>query len=295
MVRVGPMRALLLIVALQLASVGAARATIFADQEMSPRARALGGCYAGLSADATGIYYNPAGLADVETYDLYGSIYQPFGYAFSRVSAFALAVPTAEWGTVAFGYNDFRVEYENTTLSIERAFTFSHALVLMEDLASSLAFGYSLNLYNLDYPTPSVSGIDLGSQSVFGLDVGFVARLRQRTTAGVFAKNLNNPELGESHATDLPQRVSGGIAYQPYAGVITAAEVEKEIGEDVQFHGGMEFQIAEPLCLRFGAQSKPNLFNVGAGLNYRNVKVDVTYTHHPVLDATIHTGLGVRF
>jgi hypothetical protein len=57
----------------------------------------------------------------------------------------------------------------------------------------------------------------------------------------------------------------------------------------------MEFRIAEPLCLRFGAQSKPNLFHVGAGLSYRNVKIDVTYTHHPVLDATLHTGLGVSF
>jgi hypothetical protein len=294
-VRVGPMRALLLIVAVQLALAGAARATIFADQEMSPRARALGGAYAGLSADATGIYYNPAGLADVEMVDLFGSIYQPFGYAFSRVSAFAMAVPTAEWGTIAFGYNDFRVEYENTTLSIERAFTFAHGFVLMEDLSSSLAFGYALNLYNLDYPTPSVSGIDLGSQSAFGLDVGFIARLHQRTTAGVFAKNLNNPEMGETDSTDLPQRISGGIAYQPYTGVITVAEVEKELGEDVQFHGGMEFRIAEPLCLRFGAQSKPNLFHVGAGLSYRNVKIDVTYTHHPVLDATLHTGLGVSF
>ena len=295
MVRVGPMRALLLIVAVQLALAGAARATIFADQEMSPRARALGGAYAGLSADATGIYYNPAGLADVEMVDLFGSIYQPFGYAFSRVSAYAMAVPTAEWGTIAFGYNDFRVEYENTTLSIERAFTFAHGFVLMEDLSSSLAFGYALNLYNLDYPTPSVSGIDLGSQSAFGLVVGFIARLHQRTTAGVFAKNLNNPEMGETDSTDLPQRISGGIAYQPYTGVITVAEVEKELGEDVQFHGGMEFRIAEPLCLRFGAQSKPNLFHVGAGLSYRNVKIDVTYTHHPVLDATLHTGLGVSF
>ncbi len=285
-----------LIVAVGLSLGFASRAAaVFDDLELGPRARGLGGSYAGLSADATGLFYNPAGLVGVEDYDLYASVFQPFNYGFSQVNLVAVAVPTESWGTVGIAYSDFRVDYEGAVLSIERTFTVGQSLQLMEDLSSSLAFGYAVNVYNLDYPTVSVSGLDLGSETTIGIDFGFQARLRERTTAGVFVKNVNNPAMGDPVEYDLPQRVSGGIAYRPYDGVITAVEVEKQVGEEVQFHGGMEFRIVEPLVLRFCAQSEPNLFNVGAGFGHRNVQVDFTYTHHPVLDATFHYGLGLRF
>lgn len=267
---------------------------VFDDLEVSPRARALGGSYAGVTGDAYSIFYNPAGLADLEQRDLRGSYFQPFDLGFHRANAAAFAMPLRDWGTFGVGFSDYRAEYEGTTLSVERTFAFSHALKLMEDLSSSLAFGYNVNLYNLDYPTFSLSGLDLGTQVVLGLDVGFVARLRERTTAGVFAKNVNNPGIGDPVEDDLPQRVSGGFAYRPYDGVITAAEIEKKLGDDIQFHGGVEMQILEPLKLRFGAQTKPNLFDVGVGLEWQKVQVDLTWTHHPVLDHTIRYGLGLR-
>jgi hypothetical protein len=267
---------------------------LFEDLEMSPRARSLGGAYAGLSSDASGIFYNPAGLVGIEGRDLRGSWFRPFDLGFHRANAVAFAMPWRDWGTFGVGYSDYRAEWEDEVLAVERAFTLSHALVLMEDLSSSLAFGYNLNLYNLDYPALSVSGLDLGSQTTLGVDVGFLATLRERTTAGVFAKNLNNPTVGDPVEDDLPQRVSGGIAYRPYEGVVTAVEMEKQLGEDVQLHGGVEFRVVEPLSLRFGAQTKPNLFDVGVGLEWQRVQVDLAYTHHPVLDHTIRYGLGLK-
>ena len=277
---------------LGLASPGHA---VFDDLELSPRARALGGSYASLSSDAYAIFYNPAGLVSLEGMDLRGTYYQPFNLGFARTNAVAFAMPLSKWGTFAAGYCDFRVEYEGTVLSVERTFTAGHAFTLMEDISSSLSFGYAINFYNLDYGPPSVSGVDLGSQWSMGLDVGFLARLRERTTAGVFAKNLNNPTVGEPDEEDLPQRVAGGIAYRPYDGVITTAEVGKELGKETQLHGGVEFRIVEPLSMRFGVQTKPNLFDVGVGLEWRQVQVDIAYTHHPVLDETLRYGLGLRF
>lgn len=283
-----------LLVAALVFGLAAQAHAVFDDLEVSPRARALGGSYAGVSGDAYSVFYNPAGLADLDHRDLRGSTFQPFDLGFHQANAIAFAMPLRDWGTFGLGFSDYRAEYEGTTLSVERTWAFSHAVRLMEDLSSSLAFGYNVNLYNLDYPTYSLSGLDLGTQVVMGLDVGFVARLRERTTAGVFAKNVNNPTIGDPVEDDLPQRVSGGIAYRPYDGVVTAAEIEKKLGEDVQFHGGFEVQVLEPLTLRFGAQTKPNLFDVGIGLEWQQVQVDLTWTHHPVLDHTIRYGLGIR-
>lgn len=268
---------------------------IFDDLELSPRARALGGSYASLSDDAAGVHYNPAGLVSLKEYDFYASLFFPHDLRFLQVNTFAVAIPTERWGTVGLGYTDFRVDYEGTTLSIERTVTVAHGLMLMEDISSALSFGYALHLYNLDYPGTSVSGFDLGSETTVGVDIGFRARLRDRTTAGIFFTNVNNPEMGDPVASDLPQRASGGFAYRPYDGVITALEVEKELGKEIQYRGGIELRVADPLALRFGASSKPNLFDIGVGLTYANVAVDLAYTHHPVLDQTLHYGLGLRF
>lgn len=268
---------------------------VFEDMEFSPRARALGGSYASLSDDASAIFYNPAGLVNLEGMALNGTLFEPYNLRFHSANGVAFAIPTEEWGSFGIGYSDFRVEYLDAVLSIEKTFTFSHAIMLMEDLASSFAVGYNVNIYHLDYPTRSVSGLDLGSEVAMGIDVGFIARLRDRTTAGFFAKNVNAAQIGDPVATDLPQRVSGGIAYRPYDGVITTFEIEKELGKESQFHGGMEFRIAEPLLLRFGSQTKPNLFDVGIGLEYAQVKLDFTYTHHPVLEETFRYGVGLQF
>jgi hypothetical protein len=288
-------RALLLAAFPGLVLAPAASAKFFDDRELSPRARGLGGSYAGLSGDATGIYYNPAGLANVPGLDFRASLYQPWSVSFARVNQFAVAYPTEGWGTFGLGYSDFRVEYQETVLSIERTLTLSHGFTAMEDLSSSLALGYTVNLYNLDYPTPSVSELDLGSETTLGIDLGVLARLHDRTTAGAFFRNVNNPEMGDPVSSDLPQSVVGGLAYRPYDGVITLFEIEKQLGEDIQFHGGVEFNVAEPLDIRFGAQSKPNLLDFGVGLNYTSIQVDFSYTHHPVLDPTLHYGLGLQF
>ncbi|GJM44142.1 MAG: hypothetical protein DHS20C21_09840 [Gemmatimonadota bacterium] len=268
---------------------------IFDDLEYSPRAAGLGGAYAGLSDDATAVFYNPAGLAGLTDYSFHGTFFEPFNLGFHKASAAAFAMPTDNWGSFGIGYSDFRVDYLGSTLSIERTVTLSHGLVLMEDISSSLTFGYNINLYNLDYPTTSVSGLDLGSETTLGVDIGFQATVRERTTAGVFAKNVNAATMGDPVATDLPQRVSAGMAYRPYDGVVTAVEFEKELGEEIQFHGGMEFRIADPLTLRFGTQTKPNLFDIGIGIKYAQVDLDFTFTNHPVLEETFRYGVGLRF
>ena len=88
---------------------------IFDNLELSPRARALGGSYSGLSADATGIAYNPAGLSALEERDVHVSTFAPFGADFARVNFVAIAFPTPKWGTFGAGYSDFRVDYQDAT------------------------------------------------------------------------------------------------------------------------------------------------------------------------------------
>ena len=165
----------------------------------------------------------------------------------------------------------------------------------MEDVHSSLAVGYSFNLYGLNFPTKSVGGEDLGSANTFGLAVGVLGTLWGRTSFGFFMKNINNPKLGDPDAKDLPQWFTAGVRYSPYGGVNTLLELQKEDDEDLRACAGFEFEVAEYLVLRGGLQNEPNRLSAGFGTHWKMLRFDYSYTSHSTLPGSHHFGLGATF
>ncbi len=265
---------------------------VFDDLEPSARARALSGAYAAITSNNDAMFYNPAGLARTNNYGLTISYYRPYGAEFFNTTTAGLSLPLGKYGTMGLSMTNFGVKYDGTDLSKEATYSLGHGIKLMEDIHSSLSFGYSMQLYSLSYPTESVSGIDLGSAMTYGFDIGAQATLRKRTYIAIYAHNLNSPQIGKNYLHNLPRKVTFAIAYEPYSGVISTCDIEKELGkEHIQMHAGLEFKIIDYLALRFGTKSNPNTFSGGLGINYNGINVDYAYSTHSVLGGTHHFGL----
>ena len=102
---------------------------------------------------------------------------------------------------------------------------------------------------------------------------------------------MNNPQIG-SEQENLRQRVNGGISYEPYRGVITTFEVESQLGEQVQYHGGVEMVIFRGFALRAGVMTSPNKVTAGFGYIFRGVALNYGYsTGVGVLDSSHQFGL----
>ena len=152
-----------------------------------------------------------------------------------------------------------------------------------------------MNLYSLDYGT-SVTGIDPGSATAVGVDVSAQVVLHERTRVGFYALNINNPSIGDVDEEELIRRVGAGVSYQPYRGVTTLLDISNELGEDVQFRGGTEFQVTDFLWLRAGLRTQPNIFTAGVGLQRFGVSVDYGFsTGGGTLDATHQFGIRYVF
>jgi hypothetical protein len=272
----------------------AGAAGVFDNLVLSPRARALGGAFVALSDDETALFTNPAGLASQEKIGVYGSYADLYGYDFLDLGAFAASIPTGK-GTFGVGGRLMRVEYKGIDLETEYTLALGHGFTVMQDAHSSLAFGYALSMYGLSYGTESVGGEDLGSASTVGLDVGVMGTLRGRTSFGFFAKNINNPKLGDPDAEDLPQWFAAGVAYSPYGGVQTVLEMQKQDNEDLRTCFGLEFGITDYVTLRGGLQNQPNRLSVGFGTHWEAVRIDYSFTSHATLPGTHHFGLGYSF
>jgi hypothetical protein len=267
---------------------------VFDNLILSPRARAMGGAFVAVADDETAIFTNPAGLADQTAIGVYGSYVDLFGYPYFDLGSVSAVMPTS-YGTVGAGFRMFKVQHNDVDREKEYTFSLGHGFSLMQDVHSSLAFGYAANLYGLSFEAPSVSGEDLGSANAVGFDVGVLGTLRGRTRFGFFMKNINNPKMGESDTEDLPQWFTAGVAYSPYGGVTTALEMQKQDDEDIRACFGVESEVTDFITVRAGLQNNPNRVSAGFGAKWQKVRVDYSYTSHATLPGSHHFGLGVSF
>jgi hypothetical protein len=266
----------------------------FEDLEVSPRARALGGAWAAVTRDDFAPFHNPASLAWTARVAGAASYFRPFGYDFSSQSAVAGSIVLPRrLGGLGFGVRRFGVDYQGESLMNETTVALAHGFHLINDRQSELAVGWGLNLYTLDFGR-SVTGIDPGSASNIGVNLGATAVLRDRTRVGFQVLNLNNPNIGHRDKEELRRRISVGVSYAPYPGVETVLDIANELGATFQYRGGAEFEIADFAWFRAGVRTEPSAFTAGLSLRKRDVSFDYGFsTGGGVLSETHHFGVGV--
>ncbi|MCD4795868.1 MAG: hypothetical protein K8R49_01675 [Candidatus Cloacimonetes bacterium] len=260
---------------------------IFDDYEPSPRARAMGGTFYSTSDDAYGIFYNPAGLIKAGN-NLNISYSKLFGNDFQILNTVSLSMELPKnLGVLGIGLQSMDVDYHDISLLSEKIYALAHSFTILKDVHSEINFGYTANLYYL-----SINGF--GDQPAFGLNLGALATLHQRTRIGFSISNLNNPKVGEDNSHDLPQKMAMGISYMPYNGVTTSFELKRSLDGDTELHAGTELEVYKMLSLRFGVRNNPASYSLGAKFDLYNIIVEYAYNTHTI-DATHHFGLGYRF
>jgi hypothetical protein len=259
----------------------------------TPRQAGIGYAGAALTGDAAAVWFNPAGLAEVDQLQAFATYQRPYNLPFFLDLGLGAAYATPRWGTMALSAQSFSVRYQGEDLSAERTVSFSHGFYLQKDLHSSLAVGYTLRLMNWDLGT-SVSGMELGSDFAGGLDLGVVGMIWERTRVGGAIRNLNAPTVGSVQKHELPRMVELGLTYEPYRGVLAALGAEKVLGGQMRLKGGLEMIVSAPIRLRAGAFSEPNSFTLGFGLHHQGLGFDYAFVSHPTLEGSHLVGIGFK-
>lgn len=271
-------------------SAGPASA-LFEYSVVSPRLRAMGESSVAVPDAASAAFHNPGQLADIDSGAVSASYVQPFRLDFTDFFYLGAGIPLSEkWGNLGVSISHFKVGYQDTSLQRETQITLAHGLNLYSDYHSRIDFGYALNFYNADLGL-SVDGYDPGSDTVFGIDLGFMMTLHKRTRLGFQVKNVNNPQIGIDRE-ELGQRLVAGISYEPYDGVITTFEFDNELGQDVRYKGGAEMTVVEGFRLRAGVLTNPNKLTAGFGYAFQGIGFDYGFsTGGGTLDSTHQFGL----
>lgn len=282
----------LMVVAAMASSAHAA----FEGLVLSPRARAMGEVSVAQGGDAWSFTLNPALLGGVSELQFASSTVSPHGIGGLRLTGLGSAIPLpGNRGAIAVGFRHWSVDFHDVSLTREQTLTFAHGFSLYEDATSAASVGWALNFYNLDFGQ-TINDEDPGSAWTWGLDVGASVRLYDRTRAGFYTHNLNNPTIGEDQE-ELRQLVVAGLAYEPYDGVVTAFDIRNTLGEEMRFHGGVEWTITDVLILRGGIETDPSKITGGFGIRLpQKLNLDYGFSSGGgTLDESHQFGLTVHF
>jgi len=200
----------------------------FEDLGVGARPIGMGNAYTALADDVNSIYYNPAGLAQLDESQFtsgYGKLYWGLDDGSNLGSGFVgYAHPLYHWGTLGAGWLNFGLQ----GLYQENSFIFSYG----RSLKKKFHAGLNLKLLHKKYgrtPYTENALIDGGpatsgerdpvfskgySKTGFSSDLGFLYRFNREYSVGLALMDINQPHMDlKNNGSRVPIGVKSGFLY----------------------------------------------------------------------------------
>lgn len=245
------------------------------------RATALSGAFTALASDVSSVYWNPAGLAYVNSTQFmfsHNSWYQDLNFEYFGVTHSA-ADRLSIGGSIAYlSYGDIE-GYDasgNPTGEVGTTYNMAAGLSIGYQPVDDYAFGLTVK-----YISISLAGTDA---SALAVDLG--ARYSaEKFGAGLALTNLGQNIKFDTEDERLPTALKGGIYYCPFSSFMASADAEKQFYGDLAIKNGFEYRY-DNYFLRTGYAYYPDQNNssFGSGLSFGlgaifgNFQIDYTYS-----------------
>ena len=252
------------------------------------KATAMGGAFTALADDGTSLYWNPAGLAEIENREISATYHAHFQEI--RQGYLSLALPLLR-GTVGLGVNyvdvgkiEGRDEYGKPTGDFG-AWDIQVSLAYARKFSSRLMLGMSAGM---------LQDMIAGDKKVAYLgNIGVLFKPTELLSAGVACQNIGS-KLGKD---PLPLTYRGGIALR-LRSISIEADAVKSTDDDMYSCVGLEGWIGNILALRVGYRTGQDVgsgVSFGTGFKISNVQLGYAYVPYADLGNTHRISLDMEF
>ena len=266
------------------------------------RPAAMGNCYGAVANDSTAIYWNPAGLAQVDAKDgsatlMHAAWFQDISYEWA-----SYARPIENWGVVGIGVQYLSYGSLNQTdISGLDVGTFTP-----NGLAISLGYARSINGFDLGANVKYISSTILNTASAYAVDLGAMRRFwNNKLSLGVSMQNMGTSLQYESDQEPLPFNIRVGAAYKIQGNWLIASDLNAPI-DGPQYYGfGTEYMQRLSPEVEVGIRAGYNTQNVntggstgftaGLGVKYLDYSIDYAFVPYGNLGSTNRISLSVEF
>ena len=236
----------------------------------SARALGLGNASLALTEEASAVLTNPGALGFLENRGFQASLSRLFDLDELSERELYAVLPFRRLcvgaGLYMFGERNY---YQESLL------TFAFAYRLTDQLSLGLNSKYMRVSFSTEYEPLSAFAIDMGS----------TYRVNPKVQVAFVARNSNQPELLRD-SDDVSTNFCFGLAVFPFKEVTLLLDMTYEARYKEQLHLGQEITLVENLPLRFGIQTSPARYALGAGFSFDWFVFDYGYSNHSVLGDT---------
>ena len=143
-------------------------------------------------------------------------------------------------------------------------------------LGNKAAVGIQFNYYGYRIP-----GYD--NRSAINFEAGAIIHFSEKLSAGIHAYNPAGGRLGKSGDEKLASVYTFGAGYDASGNFYTAIEIIKEESRPVNVTGGIQYRFKKQFFIRAGFMSDTGSGYAGAGLLWKDLRIDVSASYHPQL------------
>ncbi|MEO5944567.1 MAG: hypothetical protein ABIP30_14045 [Ferruginibacter sp.] len=224
------------------------------------------GAYSTKQVDPFSFTNNQAALAQVKTAGIgvYGE--RRFLLKENSVYGVALALPSkmGNFGIQA-NYGGFSNFSENKL-----------GLAYARSLGSKVDLGVQFNYYGYRIP-------GYNNASTVNFEIGAILHLTDKLNTGIHIYNPVGGKLDKYTDEKLASAYKLGLGYDASANFYVSGEIIKEEDKPVNVIGGIQYQFAKQFFARAGFISETGGGFAGAGVAWKNLRLDVSASYHPQL------------
>lgn len=224
------------------------------------------GAYSRQQPDVFSFVNNQAALAGVKSAGIgvYGE--RRFMLAGNSSYALAAAFPTSKGNFgLQLNYSGFKNFNENKI-----------GLAYARSLGTKLDVGIQFNYYGYRIPT-------YGNASAINFEAGAIMHFSDKLSGGFHVYNPVGGKLGKSGDEKLASAYKFGIGYDASENFFVSTEITKEEDKAVNVTGGVQYHFKKQLFVRAGFVSETGSGFAGAGLVWKNLRLDLSGSYHPQL------------
>jgi long-subunit fatty acid transport protein len=263
------------------------------------RASGMGEAFAGVADDATAIYWNPAGLSNLDSGSL--SVMHATWFGGINYEWAAYAQPVGNIGVLGVGvqYLSYGALTKLDETGLEGG-TFSPA-----DMAASLSYAGNVGGFGVGINLKYISMKIEATATAYAADIGIQRKVGTSLTLGLAAQNMGSSLKFISEEDPMPLNIKFGGAYAIADNWIAALDANSPNDDDITLGAGTEYvwALADKMGVagRLGYTTVArdtgglNGLTVGLGFTYEGYTVDYAYVPYGDLGDTQRISLSVKF
>ena len=248
---------------------------IYTNSHSQALRRPIAARYVGLGAysinhvDAFSFISNQAALAQVKSGA--AGVYGEKRFLLSEANMFTAVVvlPTQQgnFGLQAdyFGFTN----YNESQLGIAYA----------RSLGSKLDLGIKFNYYGFKIP-------GYANASAINFEIGAIAHLSDKLHTGIHVYNPVGGKLSKQDDEKLNSAYTFGMGYEASDKFFVSSEIVKEEDLPVNVNVGLQYNFKKQFFVRAGIATETTNSYAGAGISWKNFRLDVSGSYHPQLGFT---------